>query len=65
MYDIRENIRHGIDQYTTEANEADKAGKTERAQRCRAVVGVLKETLESLDAHLAQGGTESSFTLSN
>ena len=50
MYDIRENILHGIAQYQDEAVRAEKAGNEARAELCRAVVSVLSETLKDLDS---------------
>lgn len=45
MYNIRENILHGIEQYETEAVIAEATGNPERVATCNAVVAVLKETL--------------------
>lgn len=45
MYNIRENILHGIEQYTHEAQVAENKGDTDRATTCRNVIAVLQETL--------------------
>ena len=45
MYNIRENILHGIEQYTHEVQVAEVKGDTDRATTCRNVIAVLQETL--------------------
>lgn len=50
MYNIRENILHGIEQYAHEARVAEDKGDTDRVTTCRNVIAVLQETL--LDPYL-------------
>lgn len=45
MYNIRENILHGIEQYTHEAQVVEVKGDSDRATTCRNVIAVLQETL--------------------